>query len=230
MNKIFIGYDSKEEVAFEVCKYSIESRHISNQITIEALKQPLLRELGIYNRPIDQLASTEFSLTRFLTPYLSNYQGFSLFLDCDFIVLEDIQKLFDSIDKSKAVSVVKHDYNPSNKTKMNGLAQSTYPRKNWSSLMLFNNEHPSNRKLDLQAVNNETPQYLHRFSWLNDDEIGEISHKWNYLSGWYNDIERPSAIHYTEGGPWFKEHADCDFAKNWLYEYYCMKENEGINR
>jgi lipopolysaccharide biosynthesis glycosyltransferase len=230
MNKIYIGYDSKEQVVFDVCKYSIEKRHLSGKITIEALKQPQLRELGLYKRPIDQLASTEFSLTRFLTPYLSSYVGFSLFLDCDFIVLDDIQKLFDSIDKSKAVSVVKHDYQPSNKTKMNGLSQSIYPRKNWSSLMLFNNEHPSNKKLDLQTVNNETPQYLHRFSWLSDDQIGEISHSWNYLAGWYDDIERPMAIHYTEGGPWFKEHVDCDFAKEWLYEYYCMKEELSINK
>jgi hypothetical protein len=96
--------------------------------------------------------------------------------------------------------------------------------------MLFNNEHPSNKKLDLQTVNNETAQYLHRFSWLSDDQIGEISHSWNYLAGWYDDIERPMAIHYTEGGPWFKEHVDCDFAKEWLYEYYCMKEELSINK
>lgn len=224
MNKIFIGWDSREVVAYDVCKHSIK-RNTESNIEIFPIKQQELRDKKLYNRPVDSLASTEFSLTRFLVPYLSDYKGFSIFVDCDFLFKEDVQKLFDLVDRTKAVSVVKHDYNPSNAVKMDGKSQHIYPRKNWSSLIVFNNEHPSNQKLNLDLVNNETPQYLHRFSWLSDDEIGEISHEWNYLVGWYNDLKNPKAIHYTEGGVWFKEYVDCDFSKDWLYEYYLMKEN-----
>jgi hypothetical protein len=170
--KIFIGWDSREEVSYQVCEFSIRVR--TSQIEITPLKQSDLRKKNIYQRPVDILASTEFSITRFLTPYLSEYRGFSIFIDCDFLVKDDIQKLFNSIDKTKAVSVVKHDYTPSEKNKMDGKQQHIYPRKNWSSLIVFNNEHPSNKKLDLKIVNSETPQFLHRFSWLTDDEIGEL--------------------------------------------------------
>lgn len=222
-NKIYIGYDSREIVAYEVCKFSIERHNKNKNISVHPLKQNSLRELGLYNRPEDKLASTEFSLTRFLVPFLSNYQGFSIFVDCDFLYTTDIEALFESVDKTKALSVVKHDYVPNEKTKMDGKTQHIYPRKNWSSMMVFNNAHPSNKKLNLDLVNKETPQYLHRLSWLNDDEIGSIPHEWNYLVGWYDDIEKPKAIHYTEGGPWFENHKDCEFSKEWLYEFYLMK-------
>lgn len=227
MNKIYVGWDSREPVAYDVCKFSIERHNKNKNIEIHPLKQHSLRELGFYKRPIDKLASTEFSLTRFLVPYLSNYEGFSVFVDCDFLWTDDAQKLFDSVDKTKAVTVVKHDYAPSEKTKMDGKTQHIYPRKNWSSMIVFNNEHQSNKKLNLDMVNNETPQYLHRFSWLNDDEIGEVSHEWNYLVGWYTDGKKnkPKAIHYTEGGPWFENYVDCDFGREWLYEFYLMKNN-----
>lgn len=226
MSRVFIGWDSREVVAYDVCKFSIESR--TKGATIEPLKQNDLRENKVYTRPVDQLASTEFSLTRFLVPYLSDYKGISFFMDCDFLFLEDIEELIKIIDLSKAVSVVKHNYEPDDKIKMDGKIQHYYPRKNWSSLMVFNCEHPSNKKLNLQLVNNETPQYLHRLSWLKDYEIGEIDHTWNYLVGWYKDIEKPKAIHYTEGGPWFNKYIDCDFSKEWLYEYYLMNESRKI--
>jgi lipopolysaccharide biosynthesis glycosyltransferase len=222
--KIFIGWDSREKIAYDVCEHSIK-RNCNKNIPIYPLKQSDLRTNNLYIREIDTLASTEFSLTRFLVPYLSNYSGFSIFMDCDFLITEDIQKLFGLVDKTKAVSVVKHDYTPSEKIKMDGKQQHIYPRKNWSSLIVFNNEHPSNKNLNLEMVNNETPKFLHRFSWLSDNEIGEIPHKWNYLVGWYNDLETPSAIHYTEGGPWFDEYVNCDFSKEWLYEYYLMTKN-----
>lgn len=226
MNKIFIGWDSRENVAYEVCKFSIERHNTKNDIGIYPLKQNTLRELGIYNRPIDNLASTEFSLTRFLIPFLSDYTGFSIFMDCDFLIQSDVQELFDNADKSKAVSVVKHNFVPQNTTKMDGKTQHIYPRKNWSSLMVFNNAHPSNKKLNLELINNESPQYLHRLCWLNDDEIGGIDYSWNYLVGWYNDIEKPKGIHYTDGGPWFSDYYNCDFSKEWLYEYYLAHKNE----
>jgi len=220
MNKIFIGWDSRENIAYEVCKFSIERHNKNRNVAIYALKQNDLRELGIYTRPIDNLASTEFSLTRFLVPFLSDYMGFSIFMDCDFLIQSDIQELFETIDKSKAVSVVKHNFIPKNTTKMDGKTQHIYPRKNWSSLMVFNNNHPSNKKLNIELINNESPQYLHRLSWLEDKEIGDINHTWNYLVGWYNDLEKPKAIHYTDGGPWFNDYYNCDFSKEWLHEYY----------
>lgn len=223
MIKVFIGFDSREKIAYDVCKYSIQTRN--KDIQIIPLIQSELRSSGVYLRPEDKLASTEFSITRFLVPYLSDYKGISIFMDCDFLVLEDIKKLIDEIDLSKAISVVKHDYKPTESTKMDGKLQHHYPRKNWSSLMVFNCDHPSNKKLTKELVNNETPQYLHRLSWLDDSEIGEINHTWNYLVGWYNDIKNPKAIHFTEGGPWFKQYIDCDFSKEWLWEYYLMKQN-----
>jgi lipopolysaccharide biosynthesis glycosyltransferase len=211
--KIFVGWDSREQVSYDVCEYSIQ-RHSNVNYPILPLKQSELRQNGLYYREIDLLASTEFSLTRFLTPYLSEYKGYSIFMDCDFLITDDIDNLFNSIDKTKAISVVKHDYTPSEKIKMDGKQQHIYPKKNWSSLIVFNNEHPSNKKLDLEMVNNQTPQFLHRFSWLSDEEIGEISYEWNYLVGWYNDIEKPKGIHYTEGGPWFPEYKDCESLSN----------------
>ncbi len=224
MKKVFIGWDSREDIAYQVCKFSI-NRLKTSDLEIIALKQNELRSSGDYYREIDALASTEFSLTRFLVPHLSNYSGLSIFCDCDFLFKEDIQNLFNLVDTTKAVSVVKHDYNPLNKVKMDGKTQHLYPRKNWSSLIVFNNSHPSNLKLTKEIVNTETPAYLHRFSWLQDDEIGEIPYEWNYLVGWYQDLNKPKALHYTEGGPWFSKYKDCQFSQDWIDEYNLMKND-----
>jgi hypothetical protein len=222
LEKVFIGWDSRENTAFEVCRSSIESRCKSPSLSIAPLKQAVLREAGVYNRPIDALASTEFSLTRFLIPYLSGYRGFSVFVDCDFLFTADINELMSEIDVTKAVHVVQHQYNPERGVKMDGKQQHLYPRKNWSSLIVFNCAHPSNRLLTPDVVNSESPQYLHRFSWLKDDEIGSLGHEWNYLVGWYNDLSAPKAIHYTEGGPWFEAHEKCEFSGLWLLEFFKM--------
>ncbi len=229
MYNIYIGWDSREIAAYEVCRYSILRHNQQKNTIIYPLKQHDLRESGLYSRKPDALASTEFSLTRFLVPFLSNYIGFSVFMDCDFLITDNINKLFENIDITKAVSVVKHDYTPQNTKKMDGQTQYIYPKKNWSSLMVFNNAHPSNKTLNLNLVNKETPQYLHRLSWLNDNEIGEINHEWNYLVGWYNDIDNPKGIHYTEGGPWFDNCRNCDFSKDWFLEYYLYKTSQVVS-
>ena len=176
---------------------------------------------------MDENASTEFSLTRFLTPALSNFKGWSLYCDCDFLFLDDIQELFDLADSKYAAMVVKHDYKPKSNTKMDGQIQFPYPRKNWSSLILFNNEHPSHKFLD---VNGMTPAELHQFDWIADKDLGELPERWNWLVGYYDDLwayDDPSALHYTDGGPWFEETKDCDYSDLWN-QYYeeCLDANK----
>ncbi|KAL2462743.1 Protein CDI [Forsythia ovata] len=220
--KIFIGYDSREDVAYEVCRYSILKR-TSIPIEIFPIKQCELREKGIYWRERGKLESTEFSFSRFLTPYLANYNGWAMFVDCDFLYLGDIKELFDMIDEKYAIMCVHHDYTPKEATKMDGAIQTVYPRKNWSSMVLYNCGHPKNRVLTPEVVNKETGAFLHRFQWLEDKEIGEIPFIWNFLVG-HNAIvvgdpgTYPKAIHYTLGGPWFEQWKDFEFSDLWLNE------------
>lgn len=216
--RVFVGWDSREDIAFQVCKQTILDK-ASVPVHVEPLKQRDLRRAQIYTRETDALASTEFTFTRFLIPHLMNYKGWALFVDCDFVFLEDIAKLFDQCDDKYAVMCAHHDYTPKEGLKMDGKQQHNYPRKNWSSCMLINCGHPSNARLTAELVNKEstTGAFLHRFSWLSDDEVGEISHKWNWLVGWYKEPEdgKPKALHYTEGGPWFPQYQDCEYALDW---------------
>ncbi|CAA2986897.1 Hypothetical predicted protein [Olea europaea subsp. europaea] len=220
--KIFIGYDSREDVAYEVCRYSILKR-TSIPIEIFPIKQCELRQKGIYWRERGNLESTEFSFSRFLTPHLANYIGWAIFVDCDFLYLGDIKELFDLIDDKYAIMCVHHDYTPKEATKMDGAIQTVYPRKNWSSMVLYNCGHPKNRMLTPEVVNKETGAFLHRFQWLEDNEIGEIPFVWNFLVGHNAVVEGdpetyPKAIHYTLGGPWFEKWKDCQFGDLWLNE------------
>ena len=138
------------------------------------------------------------------------------------ILLTDIQELFDQADDKYAVMCVHHDYTPREGMKMDGQKQVLYPRKNWSSVMLFNCGHPSNKKISSSVVNdtNITGKYLHRFSWLEDSEVGQLSHEWNWLTDWYKEPQdgKPKLLHYTEGGPWFENYRDCDYHKEWKLE------------
>ena len=213
--KVFVGYDIREDIAYQVCEYSIK-KHQPNAEVIP-LKQKELRESGIYTRAVDPLSSTEFTFTRFLVPYLSDYKGWAVFIDCDFVFIDDVKKLFDLVDDRYAVMVVKHDYKPKEGFKMDGCKQLPYPRKNWSSTILWNCGHPSNKQINTNIVNNQTGQFLHRFQWLDDSEIGSLPPDWNWLAGWYQEPKdgEPKAIHYTEGGPWFKEYRRCDYHKVW---------------
>ena len=216
---IFVGYDSKEDIAYRVCKHSLMSRS-SVDININSLKLYELISKKFYFRNIDPLASTEFTYSRFLVPFLMNYNGWALFCDCDFLFLEDIKKIFNDIDETKAVYCVKHDYTPSERHKMDGQQQTLYPRKNWSSLILFNCSHPSNKKLTLKEVNTQPGSFLHQFKWLSDNEIGSLDEKWNWLEGWTSkhNNNKPFAIHYTRGGPWFNEWQDVEYAEHWVKE------------
>ena len=227
---IFIGWDSREDIAYQVCKHSILSRR--KTANVNPLKQSKLRKENLYWREPDLLASTEFTFTRFLVPEIMEFDGWALFMDCDMLLTTDIKELWKQRDPKYAVMCVKHEYTPEEGTKMDGKQQLPYPRKNWSSVMLFNCKHPSNLALTKELVNDPktTGAYLHRFSWLDDEEIGELEHTWNYLVGWYNNIDLPKIIHYTEGGPWFENYQDCDFADLWLKEKQDYEDYQIYNR
>ena len=222
MNNIYVGWDSREDIAYQVCEHSILRRTYKEFVNVIPLKQNDLREQKLYWREVDKLASTEFTFTRFLIPHLNNYKGLAVFCDSDMVFLTDAHHLFNNgfRDESKAVWVVKHDYNPPEGLKMDGQMQLQYPRKNWSSFMVFNCEHPSCKNLDLETVNSETGAYLHRFEWCDDSEIGEIGPEWNWLVGHYKEPVdgTPKVLHYTEGGPWFENMRDCEYDHVWKKE------------
>ena len=215
MSSIYIGYDSREAICYDTCKASI-TYNTSDNVNINPIKISEMK--GIYDREYDPLASTEFTYTRFLTPWLNDYKGWALFCDCDFIFLDDVSELFNLADDKYAVMVCKHDYNPKGVIKMDGAIQTVYPKKNWSSLILWNCRHKKNRDITPNTVNNQTGKYLHRFEWLNDRDIGSLPIQWNWLVGWYTEPRdgKPKALHYTEGGPWFDDYKNCEYASDWL--------------
>ena len=215
----FIGYDSKEDIAYRVCKNSLLSKSSLN-INVLALKLHELVAKNFYKRDIDPLASTEFTYTRFLVPALMKYKGWAIFCDCDFLFLEDIANILEKLSSDKAIYCVQHDYTPKERHKMDGKKQTIYPRKNWSSFIVFNCSHPSNKKLTIDLVNQESGSYLHQFKWLKDSEIGFLDERWNWLEGWTSNHnkKKPYAVHFTRGGPWFKEWHDVEYAKEWLEE------------
>lgn len=213
--KIFIGFDSRQVVAFNVLVNSIYSRASMpvsfTPIILKQLKQ-------VFKREWDPQQSTEFSFSRFLVPYLSNYEGWSLFLDIDMLVLDDISKLWGMRNDKDAVMVIKHDYIPKFEKKDFGQIQTHYDKKNWSSLILFNN--PKCKRLSPEYVNAASGLELHQFKWLNDDNlIGELPSQWNYLVGEdINYTSKPSIIHYTNGGPYINDYKNCPYSKEWFDE------------
>ena len=180
-------------------------------------------QLGsMYTRPRGPTESTEFSLTRFLVPALSDFQGWSMFIDCDMLCLADVAELATLAKASpdKAVLVCKHDYVPKTERKFLDQVQTKYPRKNWSSVMLFNNARC--RALTPEYVNKASGLDLHRFNWLKDGEIGDIPLEWNWLVGEYDHKPAVKIVHYTLGGPYFDEYRDCDYAAEWVEERRLM--------
>ena len=214
MIRIFIGYDPRESVAYSVLAHSIIVR-ASVPVTIAPLMRSQLR--GILNRERHTLQSTDFAFSRFLTPHLSNYEGWSVFMDCDMLVLDDIAKLWALRDERYAVMVVKHDHRPPETVKFLGQPQTAYAKKNWSSLMLFNNARC--RALAPGYVNTATGLELHQFMWLPDEaSIGALPHRWNHLVGYDAHTDDVSVVHYTLGGPYFDEYRDCPYADEWRRE------------
>ena len=215
MLQVFIGYDPREAIAYHTLAHSI-LRRASIPVTIAPLMQSQLK--GLYTRDRGPTESTEFSLTRFLVPALSQFRGWSLFMDCDMLCRADIAELFEHAGRApdKAVLVCKHDYTPGPKRKFLNQVQTVYPRKNWSSVMLFNNARCAGLTADY--VNRATGLELQRFQWLADDEIGELPLEWNWLVGEYRRNPDAKIVHFTIGGPYFDEYRDCDYAEEWFEE------------
>ncbi len=169
---------------------------------------------GVFARERNTLQSTEFSFSRFLTPYLSGYEGWSLFVDCDIMFRDDVAKLFALADERSSVMVCQHDYTPSSTVKFLNHVQTVYSKKNWSSVMLFNNARC--KSLTPDYVNTASGLELHQFKWLaSEDEIGALPLDWNWLVGEYPHKADAKAVHFTLGGPYFTEFADCDYAPEW---------------
>ncbi len=195
-------------------------------LDIRPLKLTELRAQNLYWRSGDPLASTEFTYSRFLVPHLAGYEGWALFCDSDFLWCADIAGLIALADDRYAAMCVHHDHRPPEEIKMDGAVQTQYPRKNWSSMVLYNCGHPANRALTPEAVNTGAGAFLHRFQWLDDDLIGAVPETWNWLEGWCARPKdgAPNVVHYTRGGPWFDDWRHVAYADLWL------DENEAFER
>ena len=218
MIPVFIGYDEREAIAYSVLAYSIQAR-ASQPVSIAPLMLSQLR--SVLTRERHPLQSTDFSFSRFLTPHLSGYAGWSVFMDCDMLMLEDIAGLWKLRDERYAVMVVKHNHVPRETVKFLGEPQSKYEKKNWSSVMLFNNARC--RALTPDYVNRASGLELHQFKWLAaEEDIGALPERWNHLVG-YNPPRRDAAlVHYTLGGPYFDDYRDCEYSKEWFAERDAM--------
>lgn len=234
MKQIFIGFDEREAVAYDVCKASIERRISGRHEIVPVVLSELQSGNPLYWRPTSKVdgklwdnisgapMSTEFAISRFLVPHLAKYQGWAVFMDCDMLVRSDLANLFALADDRYAVMCVKHAHEPPEGVKMDGQAQTRYARKNWSSVMLFNCAHPSNHALHPQYVNAVPGRDLHRFAWLPDDQIGELEPSWNWLAGHSSPDIDPEIVHFTEGGPWFEGYENVPYAGEWQAERALM--------
>lgn len=236
MYTTYIGFDPREVDGYAVTRYSI--RRYNKTIPIKPLVLSELTAAGMYKRRhvksngqlfdvISQAPmATEFALTRFLIGHLGG-KGYSLFMDCDMLVRADIEELFNIAAKNpdKAVHCVKHNHHPGSLYKMDGQMQTVYERKNWSSVMIFNNDHPSNKKLSLHRISTATGLNLHQFYWLKDHEIGELDPEWNYLASITTGVKEPKIVHFTDGIPSMEGYENDEYAdewfcarRDWLYE------------
>ncbi len=218
MIRVFIGYDAREAAAFGVLSHSIHARS-SQPVAIAPL---MLSQLAsVYRRERNPLQSTDFSFSRFLTPYLCGYEGWAIFMDCDMLVLDDIAKLWNLRDERYAVQLVKHVHVPKEEVKFLGAVQTKYEKKNWSSVMLMNCAKCA--ALTPDFVNAASGLELHQFKWLASEAlIGEISHRWNHLVGYDAPSRDASLVHYTIGGPYFEAYRDCEYAQEWFAERDAM--------
>ena len=217
--RFFIGWDSCEPIAFHTFAHSL-IRRSTVPLTISPLVQGVLRLRGLYTRQRRPSESTEFSLTRFLVPALCDYQGFAIFADSDMLALDNpapLLKIQEEMAARKlAVGCCQHYYTPSTETKMDGQIQTVYPRKNWSSFLIFNT--PLCRALSPEYVNRASGLELHRLQWTMDSQLFALPLEWNWLVGEYGHGRDVKIVHYTLGGPWFRDHQNCDYADQWREE------------
>lgn len=230
---IWIGFDPREASAFAVARSSI-ARHLTQKIPVRGVVLDRLIESGLYTRPTElrrsamdrpvlydliseHPMSTQHANARFLVPYLAK-NGLAMFVDGDVLVRGNVARLFDQLEPGKALYCVKHEYAPPEGLKMDGQRQSQYERKNWSSVMIFNCDHPANQALTLDVVNTSRGRDLHRFFWLNDDEIGALPEEWNWLVRHSNPDIEPKLVHFTEGCPDMVGYESDPFADEWRQE------------
>lgn len=213
MINIYIGYDLREAVAYHVCANSI-IRHASVPVSLAPLALNNLKEYQETHTD----GSNQFIYSRFMVPHLENYQGWAIFMDGDMLLRTDIAELWAMRDESKAVMCVHHDYKTKAAKKYLGAENQDYPRKNWSSVVLWNCGHPANRVVTPQFVEGATGAQLHRFTWLSDELIGEIPKVWNWLPDEFGPNDEAKLLHWTLGTPCFHEYATAPMAEEWHRE------------
>ena len=228
---IWIGHEPREQDAFEVAARSIAG-HAKEPIPTFAVSLDVLQRRGLYTRATEHREgrlwdvvsgapmSTEFAISRFFVPLLAGPEAeWAVFMDCDVLLRTDIAELFELADPAKAIQVVKHNQRPTETVKMDGQVQTAYPRKNWSSVILWNLRHPAHQTLTPAKLNAWAGRALHGFHWLADEFIGDLPAEWNHLVG----VEPPNPgaklVHFTLGTPSMDGYADCEFASEW-WELY----------
>jgi len=227
---IWIGFDPRpaETQGFAVARQSIR-RRLNAPIPIYGLSLNTLKLAGLYHRPIerrdgrlwdtisDAPMSTEFAISRFLVPYLAQ-QGWALFADADVMARANLMELFAAGDPGKACMVVKHSYTPATDVRLDGQVQTAYTRKNWSSVVLWNCNHPKTKALTPEVINRERGLWLHQFTWLDDGDIGELDPRWNHLVGDKPPDPAAKLVHFTNGTPNMAGFEGCEFADEWRAE------------
>lgn len=208
--RFVVGFDQREAVAYHVFCQSAMDR---SSLPLSFL--PLSPSLRSVYTETHQDGSNAFIYSRFLTPHLMGHQGWAIFADGDMVFLQDPALLWALRDPSKAVQVVKHDYQTVAKVKYLGNTNENYPRKNWSSLVLWNCAHPAHRVLTPEFIQDKPGSFLHRFAWLDDADIGELPKIWNWLALEYPENPEAGLVHYTLGTPCFEAYRDSDMAQDW---------------
>ena len=221
---VFVGYDPREAIAYHVCANSI-IRHASQPVSIIPLALNLFKDYTETHTD----GSNQFIYSRFLVPHLMNYTGHAIFIDGDMIVRGDIAELWNMRDVYKDVQVVKHDYQTRMSEKYLGAKNENYPRKNWSSVILWNCTSFPNRKLTPEFIQHATGAELHRFSWIDDERIGALPPEWNWLPDEYGPNTDAKLLHYTLGTPCFHEFATTPQGGEWHQERilteYCQQRD-----
>ena len=244
MNTVYIGYDPKEDMAYQVLKFSLE-RITTKPIRVVPIRLDVVQRMGLYRREFSIMDgqrydtidgrpfSSDFSFTRFLVPFLNMFEGKALYMDCDMYMRTDVSDLFDicSLDYYP-LWCVHHEYAPEASSKMDNKVQEPYRRKNWSSLIMFNCAHQAHKNLSIDDINTQSGRWLHGFEWLPDKEadIGAIPEEWNWLDGHSPEKLEAKNVHFTTGGPWFENwqcrgKVDAKYAVEWTNDARWLQAN-----